>query len=359
MTTKTEQTNFSPGNQKTVKLGVQLVEKGILPDFIVRYGIRQLIKQRLEEEYAHDPELSSEKYNDFIKALKQSSLAIDTDKANEQHYEVDAEFYDLALGKRKKYSSCYYKSNESIDVAEENMLSLYVERGQFVDGQDILELGCGWGSLTLYLAEKFPNSNITGLSNSNSQRIYILEQAQIKDLNNINIITCDINQFDIKQRFDRIISIEMFEHVRNYQQLFNKISTWLDDKGLLFIHVFCHRFLMYPFLTEGDDNWMGKYFFSGGQMPAADTFLNFQEKLNIQQRWMNNGQHYEKTSNHWLENMDNNKSEIMTIFKRVYGDDYKLWFQRWRIFFMSCAELFGYNKGNEWLVGHYLFSKKV
>jgi cyclopropane-fatty-acyl-phospholipid synthase len=357
--TKAEQTNFSYGNQKTIDFIVNLIEKGRLPDFIVRYCIRTLIKLRLDEEYAGDPEKQTIKYNQFLSSLKQSLLAIDTDKANEQHYEVDARFYELALGKRKKYSSCYYQGDESIDVAEENMLNLYVERGQFQDGQNILELGCGWGSLTLFLAEKFPNSTITGLSNSTSQRLHILEKAKSLGLTNVKIITNDINEFDINERFDRIVSIEMFEHVRNYQQLFNKISSWLKEDGFLFIHVFCHRYLMYPFISDGSDNWMGKYFFSGGQMPAADTFLYFQEKLNIETRWMNNGQHYEKTSNHWLKNMDDNNLEIMSLFKKIYGEDSKVWFHRWRIFFMSCAELFGYNKGNEWLVGHYLFSKKT
>ena len=358
MNTKTEQTNFSHGSQKSVDLAIKAVEKGLLPDFMVRFAIRQLVKQRLNEESAGDPEMSSQKYNKFLQSLKQSFLAIDTDKANEQHYEVDADFYHLALGKRKKYSSCYYNGNESIDEAELNMLELYCQRGQFVDGQEILELGCGWGSLTLFLAEKYPNSSITGLSNSHSQREYIQNQAKEKGLTNIHIITCDINEFEINKTFDRVVSIEMFEHVRNYQNLFNQISQWLRADGLLFIHVFCHRFLMYPFQSEGSDNWMGKYFFSGGQMPAADTFLNFQEKLKIETRWMNNGQHYEKTSNDWLKNTDKHKLEILQIFKKVYGPDYKIWFQRWRIFFMSCAELFGYNKGNEWLVGHYLFSNR-
>lgn len=358
MNTKTELTNFSPGNQKLIDFVIRLIENGKLPDFMVRYCIRRLVNQRLQEEFAHDPEKQTLKFNQFINTLKQSLLAIDTDKANEQHYEVDAQFYDLCLGKRKKYSSCYYKANEGIDQAEENMLALYIERGQFVDGQKILELGCGWGSLTLYLAEKLPNAQITGLSNSHSQREHIMAQAQKKGLTNINIITRDINEFEIDQKFDRVVSIEMFEHVRNYQQLFAKISSWLKEDGLLFVHIFCHRFLMYPFDTEGSDNWMGKYFFSGGQMPAADTFLYFQQQLNIESRWINNGQHYEKTANHWLENMDNNKTQVMELFKNIYGQDYNKWFHRWRIFFMSCAELFGYNKGNEWLVGHYLFSKK-
>ena len=341
-----------------IKTLIDWVEKGRLPDAAVRAGIRKLCRQRLAEEFAHDVERQDQRYHEFLQEIKTSALAIETDKANEQHYEVDAEFYQYALGARRKYSSCYYHGNESLDEAEENMLDLYVQRGQFVDGQSILELGCGWGSITLYLAERFPGSTITGVSNSNSQRRYIMGQAKERGLSNVNIITCDINELSLDDRYDRVISIEMFEHVRNYQNLFNNIAGWLKDDGKMFVHVFCHRHLMYPFLEEGDDNWMGRYFFSGGQMPAADTFYHFQQRLNIERRWLNSGVHYEKTSNHWLENMDQNKARIMPVFERVYGADAKLWFQRWRIFFMSCAELFGYDNGQQWLVAHYLFSRQ-
>ena len=341
-----------------IKTLIQWIERGYFPDFVVRMGIRKLVRQRLVEEKADQVELCDQRYHDFLEEIKTSALAIDTDKANEQHYEVDADFYHHALGARRKYSSCYYHGNEGLDEAEENMLALYLQRGEFTDGQDILELGCGWGSITLYLAEHLPNSNITGVSNSNSQRRYIMSEAEKRGFKNVNIITCDINDLTLEQTFDRVISIEMFEHVRNYQNLFNNISEWLKADGKLFVHVFCHRFLMYPFIAEGDDNWMAKYFFSGGQMPAADTFYHFQERLKIDRRWINSGQHYEKTSNHWLENMDRNKAEIMPIFERVYGVDAGLWFQRWRIFFMSCAELFGYDQGRQWLVAHYLFSKQ-
>lgn len=342
-----------------IKTLINMIEQGYLPDSIVRAGIRKLCRQRLIEEKANDVELASERYNEFLEELKQSPLAIDTDKANEQHYEVDADFYHLALGARRKYSSSYYHGNESLDQAEENMLALYLERGQFSDGQDILELGCGWGSITLYLAEKLPNSKITAVSNSNSQRRYIMGQCKERGFDHVEVITCDINDLKLEQQFDRVISIEMFEHVRNYQNLFKNISGWLKDDGHLFVHVFCHRYLMYPFIAEGDDNWMAKYFFSGGQMPAVDTFSHFQQHLQLERRWVNSGQHYEKTSNHWLENMDKNKSKIMPIFEKTYGADAKLWFQRWRIFFMSCAELFGYNEGKEWLVSHYLFRKHL
>jgi len=183
-------------------------------------------------------------------------------------------------------------------------------------------------------------------------------QAKERGLDNVHILTCDINELLLNEQYDRVISIEMFEHVRNYENLFNNIADWLKDDGKMFVHVFCHRYLMYPFLAEGDDNWMGRYFFSGGQMPAADTFYHFQQRLKIERRWLNSGQHYEKTSNHWLENMDRHKANIMPVFERVYGAEARLWFQRWRIFFMSCAELFGYDQGQQWLVAHYLFSKQ-
>lgn len=339
---------------------INLIEKGLLPDRLVRLGIRKLCEQRLAEESAFDCEAQGERYHQFLQELKLSEVAIKTDKANEQHYEVPAKFYHYALGKNLKYSSAYWPDGiNNLDAAEQAMLELYAQRGEFVDGQDILELGCGWGSLTLFLAAKYPNSTITGVSNSNSQREHIEQQARERGLTNITIITQDINQFDPGRTFDRIISIEMFEHVRNYQVLFERVSQWLKDDGKVFLHVFCHRYLMYPFLEEGDDNWMGRYFFSGGQMPAADTFLNFQQHLQLDRRWLVNGQHYEKTSNAWLENMDKHQKEIMPLFEKVYGKDFaKIWFQRWRIFFMACAELFGYADGNEWMVAHYLFVKR-
>ncbi|ACV27781.1 SAM-dependent methyltransferase [Kangiella koreensis] len=339
---------------------INLIERGLLPDRLVRLGIRKLCEQRLAEESAYDCEAQGERYHDFLQELKSSEVAIKTDKANEQHYEVPAQFYHYALGKNLKYSSAYWPDGvNNLDAAEQAMLELYAERGEFVDGQDILELGCGWGSLTMFLAAKYPNSTITGVSNSNSQREYIEQQAKERGLSNITIITQDINQFDPGRQFDRIISIEMFEHVRNYEVLFERVSQWLKDDGKVFLHVFCHRYLMYPFLEEGDDNWMGRYFFSGGQMPAADTFLNFQHYLQLDRRWLVSGQHYEKTSNAWLANMDQNHKQIMPLFETVYGKDLsKVWFQRWRIFFMACAELFGYADGNEWMVAHYRFVKR-
>jgi cyclopropane-fatty-acyl-phospholipid synthase len=291
--------------------------------------------------------------------LRASPLAIQTDAANRQHYEVPARFFQLCLGKKLKYSSCYYaRGDESLDQAEDAMLALYAERAGLLDGQQVLELGCGWGSLTLWLAQRFPGSRITGVSNSHGQREHILAQARERGLANVEIITCDVNRLELDRRFDRIVSIEMFEHMRNYAGLLRKVSSWLTADGALFVHIFCHRELMYPFETEGDDNWMGRYFFTGGLMPAADTLLHFQDDLVLQQQWRLSGRHYEKTANHWLANQDARKDEVLAVLKAAYGADASRWHQRWRMFWMACAELFGYDSGNQWLVAHYRFGQR-
>ncbi|MCV6604629.1 MAG: cyclopropane-fatty-acyl-phospholipid synthase family protein [Porticoccaceae bacterium] len=340
---------------------IDLAEKKLVPDGAIRMGIRKLLRQRLRDEFAHNPELASSQKSGYIQQLRSSPIAIETDAANEQHYEVPAQFYRLALGPHLKYSSCWWDSKtRSLEAAEQQMLEVYVQRGQFENGQDILELGCGWGSLTLYLAQRFPDSKITAVSNSHSQREYIEQQAQRRGIDNIHIITQDVNHLDLQQQFDRVVSIEMFEHVRNYQQLLEKVSGWLRQDGKLFVHIFCHRSVLYPFETDGDDNWMGRYFFTGGLMPAADTLLYFQDHLTIEDQWLVNGQHYQKTSEAWLDNMDVHQREILQLFEQTYGAGQgAIWVQRWRMFFMACAELFGYNGGNEWMVTHYLFNKKL
>lgn len=340
---------------------IALAEKGIVPDKLIRLGIRRLLKQRLVDEKANDPQAASDNKNRFIDALRSSPIAIETAAANEQHYEVPAAFYQLALGKNLKYSSCWWDEYTlTLDEAERAMLDLYVDRGQFENGQDILELGCGWGSLTLHLAERFPYSRITGVSNSHSQRKHIEKQALERGLPNVRIITQDVNTLELEGQFDRIVSIEMFEHMRNYQQLFDKVGDWLRTDGKLFVHIFCHRSVLYPFETEGDDNWMGRYFFTGGLMPSADTLLHFQDKMRIEKHWLVNGQHYQKTAEAWLQNTDKNAEQITELFSELYGEkEGAIWLQRWRLFFMACAELFGYRDGTEWLVSHYLFQKRV
>ena len=340
---------------------IDLCERGLVPDALTRLGIRRLCAQRLREEHAGDAVAAWARFRDLLDGLRQSPLAIETEAANRQHYEVPARFFELCLGKRLKYSSCYYPTGrETLDQAEEAMLALYGERAELADGMRILELGCGWGSLTLWMAERFPNARILGVSNSASQREHILGQCAKRGLNNVEILTRDVNVLDLgERRFDRVVSIEMFEHVRNYRVLFERISGWLDPGGKLFCHIFCHRELMYPFETEGEDNWMGRYFFTGGLMPAADTFLHFQEHLRLEEQWRLSGTHYERTSNHWLENQDRHANEVLRLFEGVYGKaEAKIWAQRWRMFWMACAELFGYAGGNEWLVAHYRFQKR-
>jgi cyclopropane-fatty-acyl-phospholipid synthase len=249
-----------------------------------------------------------------------------------------------------------------LDQAEENALSISVERAQIKNGMRILELGCGWGSLTLYMAKTFPNSQIVAVSNSSSQKSFIDAEAKKRNLTNVLVLTRDVSKLESLavefDSFDRVISIEMFEHFKNYEILLKKVSHVLTDEGKLFVHIFTHKEFSYPFETEGEDNWMGKYFFTGGQMPSHYLLHQFQKDLSLESEWAWSGEHYQKTSEAWLTNMDENKDKIMDIFNATYGKESLLWFNRWRVFFMSCAELFGYKKGREWGVSHYLFGKK-
>ncbi|WP_374603234.1 cyclopropane-fatty-acyl-phospholipid synthase family protein [Arenimonas sp.] len=339
---------------------IDLCERGLLPDALTRLGIRRLCGQRLREEGADDLARADARFRELLEDLHGSPIAIETAAANEQHYEVPARFFELCLGKRLKYSSAYYATGrESLDQAEEAMLALYGERAELADGQQILELGCGWGSLTLWMAARYPNARITGVSNSASQRVHIMAQAAARGLGNVEILTRDVVQLELPEgNYDRVVSIEMFEHMRNYRHLLANIARWLKPGGKLFVHIFAHRHLMYPFLTEGDDNWMGRYFFTGGLMPSADTLLHFQQDLSIEERWLLPGTHYQRTANHWLENQDRNQQEVMDVLAATYGaENAARWSQRWRMFWMACAELFGYEDGRQWLVAHYRFRK--
>ncbi len=338
---------------------IELAERGWLPDRLVRIGIRRLLKIRLGQQDATDVEQQSEHFTRLIQSLTESDIAIETDAANQQHYEVPAAFYRLALGKHLKYSCGYWPNGvQTLDDSEAAMLAQSCEAAQLSNGQTILELGCGWGSLTLWMAQHYPDSQITAVSNSNSQREWILGQADERGLTNLEVLTCDVNDLELDRSFDRVVSIEMFEHVRNYQQLMKKIAGWLTPQGVLFVHIFCHRHLMYPFETEGDGNWMGRYFFAGGLMPAADTLLYFQDDLNIDRRWLFSGTHYAQTARAWLDQTDRHRTEIQAVFEQTYGADASIWLQRWRMFFMACEELFNYNSGQDWMVGHFRFTKR-
>lgn len=344
-----------------MSLALRLAESGIAPDRLIRAGIRTLLRQRLRDEPRNSIEALREHQRAFVASLRQSPIAVETRAANEQHYEVPPEFFLHALGKRLKYSCCYYPAgNESIDEAEEHMLTLTCERAQMQDGMDILELGCGWGSLTLWMAEHYPKSRITAVSNSRPQREFILERCRKRGLGNVVIITADVNHFMTDLRFDRILSVEMFEHMRNFELLLRRIASWMKPEARLFVHIFCHREYAYAFKTEGPDNWMGRNFFTGGIMPSYDLLLCFQDNVTIEDRWQLSGKHYQRTAEQWLGNMDRRQGQIMPVLETAYGKkDAALWFRRWRIFFMACAELWGFQGGEEWLVAHYLFRKNA
>jgi cyclopropane-fatty-acyl-phospholipid synthase len=338
-----------------------LAERGLVPDLLLRAGIRRLCAQRLADERAGGLAQQARRQQQLIERLRVSPLAIHTDAANTQHYEVPAEFFRLCLGKRLKYSGCHYpEGSETLDAAEEHMLTLYGERAELADGQEILELGCGWGSLTLWIAEHYPNARITAVSNSRSQRAHIEAQCAARGLANVRVITCDVNVLSLDARtYDRCVSVEMFEHMRNYEALLACIANWLKPGGKLFVHIFAHQTLLYPFETPGEDNWMGRHFFTGGLMPAADTLLWFQRDLRLEERWKVDGTHYQRTADHWLENQDRNRNAVMRVLRDAYGPALApLWFQRWRMFWMACAELFGYAQGQEWGVMHYRFMRR-
>ena len=338
---------------------IELAEKGIIPDYFIRQGIVRNCENRLNNENVSNTEKVSSKKQIWIEQMKESPIALVPEKANEQHYEVPPAFFENVLGKHLKYSSGYWPDGvNSLDESEESMLELSFERAQLADGDSILELGCGWGSLTCYMASKLPNSKITAVSNSKDQKEHILNRCKNQGLDNIEVITADMNDFETESKYDRVVSIEMFEHMRNYKKLLSKISSWLNDDGKLFIHIFTHQSVVYPFENQGEADWMAREFFSGGMMPSHDLLLHFQDDLIIDDVWSMSGTHYEKTSLAWVNKMDANKDSIMKIFLKTYGDDAKLWFQRWRIFFMSCEKLFGYNSGSEWGVSHYRFSKR-
>jgi cyclopropane-fatty-acyl-phospholipid synthase len=336
-----------------ISLSLKLIERGKMPDSLTRWGIRRLCAQRLRESAA-DPQALDR----FVESMNRGPVAPVPEKANEQHYELPEAFFGLVLGEHRKYSSCVWPDGvTSLDAAEAEALSVTCDRAELADGMAILELGCGWGSLTLWMAAQYPNARITAVSNSASQRAYILGQAEARGLDNVTVITADMNDFvDTNPgRFDRIVSVEMFEHMRNYRKLLDRISTWLAPGGKLFVHIFVHRALSYPFEADGADNWMGRYFFTGGLMPGADLLRRFDEHMTVSRHWTWDGTHYERTANAWLHNLDRREAEIMPILADTYGENQaKIWLNRWRVFFMACAELFGHRSGAEWQVGHYL-----
>ena len=343
---------------------IDLAERGWLPDRVVRGGMRRLMAKRLKDELRGSEDEVAARQDAFVAELSASPIAIETQSANRQHYEVPAAFFKLHLGPRLKYSSCLYPSGrENLDGAEAAMFSLYADRAQLLDGQRILDLGCGWGSFSLWAAQRYPRATIVALSNSRGQRAYIEEQCRVRGLSNVTVHTGNIVDFEfadgiVGSGFDRVVSIEMFEHMKNYRLLFAKVARWLADKGRAFVHVFANRDVAYHFEDREADDWMSRYFFTGGTMPSFDLFKRFDADLVVEQRWWVSGRHYERTSNDWLQGMDAEKETIMQIFRETYGAaDAGVWFGRWRMFYMAVAELFGYADGAVWGVAHYRFAK--
>lgn len=327
------------------------------PEFLLRAGIRRLCQQRLDEEKVHYRDQQHEAT--FVEQLRESPIALSTNEANNQHYQVPTEFFQIVLGKRLKYSCCWWdEQTESLDDAEEQMLNLYCERAKLKDGMRVLELGCGWGSLSLYLAERFPNMKITAMSNSNTQREYITQQASKHSFANLTPVTQDINTFDTDERYDAVISIEMFEHVRNYQTLLKRIESWLNPGGVCFVHHFCHKEYTYPFAMTDKNNWMTQYFFTNGLMPSQHLLEHFVDQLSVADQWAVNGMHYQRTLEAWLDNHKAHKEKIIDLFtKNSSRAKAKLQWKHWQIFFLACSELFAYHGGNEWFVQHYLLKK--
>ena len=304
------------------------------------------------------PERREEIVRAFLAHMAESPIAVAVDDANRQHYEVPCAFFERVLGSRLKYSACLWpECGGALDEAEERMLSLYAERAQLADGQEILELGCGWGSFCLWAAERYPGSRVTAVSNSRTQREFILDRADRSGLTNLCVVTADASEFRTDRRFDRVVSIEMFEHLRNWGAMFERVGRMLRPGGKLFLHVFVHRTLPYVFPTEGPTDWMGREFFTGGMMPCEDLPLYLQDDLRLEDRWSINGAHYARTLRAWLNRLDAQREALWELLRANprEGRSAEVELQRWRMFLMACEELFAYRGGREWYVGHYRF----
>ncbi len=348
---------------------MSLLERDLVPDWLIRQRIRSLLAERLQEQQAGGPEAHQQRLSALIAQLKSSPLAIHTQDANEQHYELPTAFFQTVLGKHLKYSSCLFDLQQApaakqahlhLADAEARMLALTAARAGIRNGDRVLELGCGWGSLSLWMAAHFPDSSITVVSNSRTQKLHIDATAAERGLTNLKVITCDVNelQFVAGTQFDRVVSVEMFEHLRNYQQLLQRLASWMAPGATLFVHIFTHLLHAYPFEVRDESDWMAQYFFTGGIMPSDHLLFAFQDDLRIRDHWVVDGRHYQLTAEAWLNNMDANRDSLMPLLADTYGaENATRWWVYWRVFFLSCAELWGYDNGREWVVSHYLFEK--
>lgn len=340
-----------------MKTAIRLIERGLVPKPLIRRAIRRLLKQRLAELQELYPDPFESGVDAWVRKMRRGPVAPVPDKANEQHYEVPPEFFHLVLGRHLKYSSAFYPQKDStLDEAEAAMLALTCERADLAPGQEILELGCGWGSLSLWMAEHYPDCRILAVSNSAPQREWITAQATRRGFTNLDVVTRDMNEFDageFDRRFDRVVSVEMFEHMRNWEELLRRAATWMRPDGRMFLHVFAHKHHAYPFEVRDESDWMSQYFFTGGQMPSFDLIDHLDSPFQVDERWEVNGNHYARTSEDWVRALERRRDEVMPILAETYGaGQAQTWFHRWRVFFLACTELFAYDDGREWVVCH-------
>ncbi len=335
-------------------------EAGMVPDAIVRKGIRRLLEQKLRLIRAGDPEFAALATREFITRMNESPIALVPELANEQHYELPAEFFEHVLGEHRKYSCGYWSTDAAnLNEAETAALEISARRADIHDGMRVLDLGCGWGSMAIWIAEHFPRASVVAVSNSHAQRDAILRQTAERRLSNVEVRVADMNEFDPRERFDRVVSIEMFEHMRNYRELFRRIAGWLETDGRFFLHIFTHRSTPYEYVDKGPGDWMSRHFFSGGIMPSMELPLFFQQHLGIEKHWRWSGTHYASTCNAWLSQLDARREQVMPLLRSTYGaSEAERWWMRWRMFFMACAELFAWDDGREWFVSHYRFRRR-
>jgi len=338
-----------------VNWAIGLAERQILPDKAVRAGIRQVLGQRLRSERSRNDEQARRRLDAFVEEMRAAPIAVATAAANTQHYELPAEFFETVLGPDLKYSSCLWPDGvDDLAEAERRMLALSVERAGISDGMEVLDLGCGWGSMSMWIARHFPNCRILAVSNSRSQARFIRERCHQLGIEGVEVMTADMNEFSTDRRFDRVVSVEMFEHMRNWGRLFERVASWLRPRGRFFLHVFCHREYAYLYTDNGRTDWMARNFFTGGIMPSEDLARRLNTHLEVEEQWRVSGLHYSRTLEAWLDAMDANREWLMPVFRSTYGDDAGRWFARWRMFFMACSELFRYRGGDEWFVTHAL-----